>query len=85
MSGRSLQVSRAVSGRARGPLVWRWSAAACLVAAAVSLAPGWWGHVASSAARHVGRFWPAVVLVLVAGALVVGGRGCSSVWSRSSR
>lgn len=70
----SLQVSRAVVGSPRASRVRRWSAVVLLVAAAGSVAPGWWVQVAVSAARSAGRFWPAVVLTLVAVALVVGGR-----------
>ncbi|NUT95483.1 MAG: pentapeptide repeat-containing protein [Saccharothrix sp.] len=69
----SLQVSRAVLAP-RGLWVWRGLAAGFLVAAVVSVAPGWWVQAVVSAARWGGRVWPAVGLALVAGALLVGGR-----------
>lgn len=49
-------------------------AAGFLIAAVVSVAPQWWGHAAISAARWVGRFWLAAVLVLVAVVLVASSR-----------
>ncbi|MGM1065724.1 pentapeptide repeat-containing protein [Saccharothrix sp. Mg75] len=70
----SLQVSRAVLGSPRASRVRRALTAVLLVAAVVSVAPGWWAGAVVSAARHVVRFWPTVVLALAAVASVVGGR-----------
>ena len=49
-------------------------AAGLLLAAVVSVAPQWWEHAAISAARWLGRFWLAAILVLVAVALMAGRR-----------
>ncbi|ROP36661.1 pentapeptide repeat-containing protein [Saccharothrix texasensis] len=74
MSEQPQQVSRAVLGFPRGRRVRRALAAVALLAAVASLAPPWWWQAAVAAGRWAGRHWPVVVLVLVAGALSVGGR-----------
>ncbi|WP_236594855.1 hypothetical protein [Saccharothrix sp. 6-C] len=79
MSEQPRQVSRVVLGFPRGRRVRRALAAMALLAAVAGLAPPWWWQAAVAAGRWAGRHWPVVVLVLVAGALSVGGRRHPSV------
>ncbi|MEV5764904.1 pentapeptide repeat-containing protein [Micromonospora sp. NPDC052213] len=67
-------MSRAVRGFPRTPPVRQVLAAGLLVVAVVLLAPAWWGDVALSAARWVGRFWLTAVLVVLAAVVWGGGR-----------
>ncbi|MEU4778016.1 pentapeptide repeat-containing protein [Micromonospora sp. NPDC023633] len=66
-------MSRAVRGFPRTPPVRQVLAAGLLAVAVVLVAPSWWGDVALSAARWVGRFW--LVAVLVVSAVAVWGTG----------
>ncbi|MER7415890.1 pentapeptide repeat-containing protein [Micromonospora peucetia] len=67
-------MSRAARGFSRTPPVRQVLAAGLLVVAVVLLAPAWWGDVALSAARWIGRFWLVAVLVVLAAAVWSSGR-----------